>query len=401
MIVDLPATTVDKLGTKLRSLRDDVGAMALSRVLTLVIVVDEAHAEQALSVATKSTHQHPSRIVCVVTSTRRANSRLDGELRVGGDAGASEIVVLRLFGDLTKHAESVVLPFLLPDSPVVAWWPYDAPADPAADPVGALAQRRITDAEHAPDPSQAVAARARVYAQGDTDLVWTRTTRWRGILAAALEQPPFEEVTHVSVCGGLDSGSTDLLAAWLAYKLGCSVTRGRAPIGAGLLSVRLQRASGPIDLVRPDGLAAILAHPGQPVRRLALARRQDDECLADELARLDPDEVYEETLREGLPLLSGQSLMAVTAAVEKGLAPSLEDARRMASSIRRATAAQEGAAMVEKPQPPATAESSVVHARAKARAEEIRQERALGAAASGLRDSEDGTDLPDAPAGTR
>ncbi|WP_116113916.1 glucose-6-phosphate dehydrogenase assembly protein OpcA [Austwickia chelonae] len=307
MIVDLPGTTVGALASRLQGLREDTGAMALSRVLTLVIVVDDEHAEDTLQVATQATHQHPSRIVCVVNSTRRGKNRIDGQIRVGGDAGASEIVVLRLFGEVNSHAESVVLPFLLPDSPVVAWWPQNAPKNPAQDPVGALARRRITDAEHSSDPLKTIFSRPRTYAAGDTDLAWTRVTRWRGILAAALEQPPFEAVTHVTVCGGEDSASTDLIAGWLAHRLACTVTRDRAAAGSGLLSVVLERESGSLELIRPDGLVAVLSQPGQPVRRIALARRTDEECLADELARLDPDEVYEETLVKGIPLVKGSS----------------------------------------------------------------------------------------------
>ena len=221
MIVDLPATTVAAVSGKLRDLRDDVGAMALSRVLTLVVIVDDDHADDALTTATRATHQHPSRIVAIVESSRRGESRIDAQIRLGGDAGASggrrpAIVRRRL-----AHAESVVLPLLLPDSPIVAWWPYDAPENPSVDPIGALAQRRITDAEHAPDPAKAITGRAAAYQPGDTDLVWTRTTKWRGLLAAALDQPPYEPVTAVTVCGGLDSGSTDLLAAWLGSR--CTV----------------------------------------------------------------------------------------------------------------------------------------------------------------------------------
>ena len=364
MIVDLPGTSVGAVATKLRDLRNAAGAMALSRVLTLVIVVDEPHADDALTVATRATYQHPSRIVAIVEGSDRGDARIDAQIRLGGDAGASEIIVLRLSGGLVAHAESVVLPLLLPDSPIVAWWPYNAPGNPAQHPIGALAQRRITDAEHATDPSKAIAARAAVYAPGDTDLVWTRTTKWRGLLAAALDQPPYEAVTRVTVCGGLDSGSTDLLAAWLGNRLGCPVVRGRAPAGSGLLSVRLQRASGPIDLVRPDGLVAILSQPGQPVRRLALARRTDEECLSDELARLDPDEVYDDTLRKGLPLLSGDALMTVTEAVEADYAPSLPEARSLAEELVRATAGQASAAMVEREAPPTEASDAAVRRRA-------------------------------------
>ena len=42
---------------------------------------------------------------------------------------------------------------------------------------------------------------------------------------------------------------------------------------------------------------ATLRRPGQPERRVALHRRDTAELLAEELRRLDPDEVYAETDR--------------------------------------------------------------------------------------------------------
>jgi glucose-6-phosphate dehydrogenase assembly protein OpcA len=73
-----------------------------------------------------------------------------------------------------------------------------------------------------------------------------------------------------------------------------------------MVSVRLTRTSGNIDLLRPDGAVATLSPPGQPVRRITLGRRTLPECLADELHRLDPDEVYAETLTKGLALVETQ-----------------------------------------------------------------------------------------------
>ena len=56
-----------------------------------------------------------------------------------------------------------------------------------------------------------------------------------------------------------------------------------------------QRANaddGEIVLFRPDGVLAQLDLPGGPVRPVALRRRETAELLAEELRRLDPDEVY-------------------------------------------------------------------------------------------------------------
>jgi glucose-6-phosphate dehydrogenase assembly protein OpcA len=282
-------------------LRQDVGAMTLARVLTLVIVAKtDTEADEAIEAANDASRQHPCRILALVGAEASGATRLDAQIRVGGDAGAGEVVVLRLHGALTGHGDSVLIPLLLADSPVVAWWPKDAPADVAQSAIGQMAQRRITDSAEAPDPLAKIRCRADTYQPGDTDLAWTRITLWRGLLAAALDQPPYEPVTAVVVAGAGDSASTDLLAGWLAYALKCPVTRVPTGAGTGLTSVRLERRSGNIDLTRPDGALATLTRPDQPVRRISLGRRELAECLADELRRLDPDEIYEETLTRGL-----------------------------------------------------------------------------------------------------
>ncbi|PTT60737.1 OpcA/G6PD domain-containing protein, partial [Arthrobacter sp. HMWF013] len=41
--------------------------------------------------------------------------------------------------------------------------------------------------------------------------------------------------------------------------------------------------------------------PGQPAQRISLPRRSLKDCLAEELRRLDPDEVFGEVITIGLP----------------------------------------------------------------------------------------------------
>jgi glucose-6-phosphate dehydrogenase assembly protein OpcA len=303
MIVDLPGTTTAAVNKYLVKLRHDIGAMTLGRVLTMVIVVNESESEEAIEGANDASRQHPCRIIALISGEKNGASRLDAQIRVGGDAGASEVVVLRLYGALASHGDSVLVPLLLPDSPVVAWWPKDAPLNVAESAVGQMAQRRITDAAEASDPQAEMKRRADNYQPGDTDLAWTRITLWRGLLAAALDQPPYEPVLEADVAGASDSPSADLMAAWLAQALQCPVSRTRTRPGTGVTSVRLTRPSGDTDLLRPDGAVATLSPPGQPVRRISLARRELAECLADELHRLDPDEVYARTLTQGLAMM--------------------------------------------------------------------------------------------------
>jgi hypothetical protein len=95
------------------------------------------------------------------------------------------------------------------------------------------------------------------------------------------------------------------------------VVRARTRRGTGVQSVRLERPSGAVELIRPDATVATLTQPGQPDRRLSLARRQVKDCLTEELRRLDPDEVYGEVLREGLPQV-GKKVMSARDAEHAG-----------------------------------------------------------------------------------
>ncbi|GAB3675476.1 glucose-6-phosphate dehydrogenase assembly protein OpcA [Angustibacter aerolatus] len=387
MIVDLPGTTTAAVARELVDLRDAGGAIALGRVLTLVVVSDEAGAEEAIDAANEASREHPCRVIAVVQGDRRGDDRLDAQLRVGGDAGASEVIVLCLHGRLTKHGASTVTPLLLPDSPVVAWWPSNPPKVPSQDPIGRMAQRRITDAATARNPRRALADRRDGYAAGDTDLAWTRVTKWRGLLAAALDQPPYESVEQATVTGASDSASTDLLAAWLGDRLGCTLVRGRDGAGSGLHSVRLHRSGGSIDLVRSDGSVAVLVAPGQPDRRIPLPRRPLAECLAEELRRLDPDETYERTLRAGLDrLAAGRQVTARQAAAEgTGVQPGAAAAATTRAARRTtATAGAETASSSTQAQGTSASRGSA-STRSATRTEAATGTRATGNKASGTR----------------
>ncbi len=297
MIVDLPGTTTNDINKKITGLREEGGAITLSRVLTLVISLNSDDLlEDSIEAANFASREHPCRIIVVVPGDRNASeSRLDAQLRVGADAGAGEVVALRLHGELADHANSVVLPFLLPDTPVVAWWPAGGPEVPAEDPLGKLAIRRITNATQCPDPLAAIQGRLQGYTAGDTDLAWARITYWRALLAAAVDQTPHEPITSAVVSGLRDEPSLDVLAGWLAARIDGPVQR-----AVGDLKVELVRPSETITLSRPQtGVTATLNRSSRPEARIPLARREAKECLAEDLRRLDADEIYHEAL-EGI-----------------------------------------------------------------------------------------------------
>ncbi|MGI5272182.1 glucose-6-phosphate dehydrogenase assembly protein OpcA [Nonomuraea sp. CA-218870] len=286
----LADTTAGKIASQLTQLRHQMGAPAVGMVLTLVVVCEERDQYDAVRAATDAAREHPSRILVVINRETDEVNRLDAELRIG-ESAPGETVVLRLYGELTDHADSVVSPLLLPDTPVVAWWPSRAPEVPSADPIGMLAQRRLTDAKTAADGVASLMDRAKGYAGGDTDLAWARLTPWRSLLAAAFDQP-VGEVYGGRVAGSPGNPSAPLLAAWLSERLNVPVGVAESG-GPGLTEVRLTIDGGELAVVREDARLATLSRPGQPDRNVALTRRHLSELLAEELRRLDSDETYE------------------------------------------------------------------------------------------------------------
>ncbi len=305
MIVDLPDTTVSKIARSLVSVREEGGAVALGRVLTLVIVTAHGLQEEAIEAANDASREHPMRVIVLIADPT-GEPKLDAQIRVGGDAGASEVIVLRAHGPAAASQEGLITGLLLPDAPVVAWWPDHPPVSPSTSEVGRVAQRRITDASTPPFAKTRLSQLGATYAPGDTDLAWTRLTRWREQLAAVLDQPPYEPVTAVEVVGAGSSPSTGLMAAWLRLKLDVPVSWRSADPDEwehGIQFVRLTRPSGDILLQRSNDIDATLTQPGQPSHDIVLPRRTLRECLAEELRRLDPDVLYGRVITEGWELL--------------------------------------------------------------------------------------------------
>src|SRR5215469_10900196 len=145
MTIDLTDTTTGGIHDALRQARLRLGGVASGMVLTLVIVTGEGEQYDAARAASAASRQHPCRILVVIIRRPKDRSRLDAEIRVG-ESSPGETVLLRMYGPLGQHADSVIAPLLLPDTPVVTWWPGTPPTVPAEEPLGALAQRRITDA---------------------------------------------------------------------------------------------------------------------------------------------------------------------------------------------------------------------------------------------------------------
>ena len=201
MMIDLPNTTTSKVAKKLISSRRTHGVVALSRVMTLVVITREGFAENAIEAANLASREHPCRIIVVVRGNKSEANRLDVQIRVGGDAGASEVIVMRTYGPDVVADEALISALLLPDAPIVAWWPHGVPQDPAGTALGKLAHRRITDSAETEDPTAALFSRIATYRAGDTDLAWTRLTLWRAQLASIIDLIGTDGLNGITVKG--------------------------------------------------------------------------------------------------------------------------------------------------------------------------------------------------------
>ncbi|MFT3877335.1 MAG: glucose-6-phosphate dehydrogenase assembly protein OpcA [Propioniciclava sp.] len=291
MITTLKGTTARDIQNAITHARQSVG-VASGLVFTLIVVAPASDYDEVFDACVEAGREHPSRIIVVTDGSARA-TRLDAELHVG-DEVPGEIVALRFHGELREHKDSTLLPLLLSDSPVIAWWPREAPEPVASDPIGALAGRRVTDAMGCADPLRRLLSRAQGLAPGDTDLTWTRLTPWRAMLASALDihQLP---VTAASVHAAKDNAAGLLLASWLGSRLGLDAEF-VANAGPGITQVTLTTQEGDITLSRTDGRMATLSAPGAPTRAVALRRREMSALITEELRRLDSDQVFMTTM---------------------------------------------------------------------------------------------------------
>ena len=293
-MIRLDDTSGSAVAAAIADERRRLGSPTTGMVLTLLILSDEDNASDATNAAVEAARQHPMRIITLIPKPGKVAARLDAQISVGGDQGPGEVAELRLRGELAEFANSVAVPLLLPDTPVVALWPGECPAVPAEDHIGKHAQRRITDAAGAVDPIAALRARSEGYRPGDTDLTWARLTPWRSVLASALDQDP-TPITSVQIEAESANPSSLLLQAWLrdCLKVEVSLTESEGP---GITAVRMRTDLGDISINRADGVHAVLSRPGAPDSPIALRRRDYAALVSEELRRLDPDEVYGRTI---------------------------------------------------------------------------------------------------------
>lgn len=296
MIEKLTYTTSGAVARRLVALREEAGANAFGRVLTLLVgVSDTADVPHAITVSEAASYEHPCRVIVVVEGLDcvEGDSHVDAEIRFGEDAGPSDVVVLYPYGGAATDLDSLVAPLLLPDTPVVAFWPGEPPVSPSEHPLGRLALRRITDTRQTECPVSSLRKLATTYVPGDTDLAWSSVTLWRALLASIVED--FTQLpTRIRVTGHQTHPSSFLIATWLQRQSGIPAQWEHDPHAETVTGVHFEFADGSCtSLTRECGLSvAHLARTGLDTAPVNLPRRSVQDCLMEELRRLAPDTFY-------------------------------------------------------------------------------------------------------------
>ena len=352
MITTLTDTTASAIDKKMIEMRETFGENTIGRVLTLIII-STGDVEVPLEAAIAASHEHPARVIVVDAEPEATTSGLDAEIRVGRDAGAAEVVILRARGEVLSSQDTLVMALLLPDAPIVTWWPENAPSSPIHDVLGSMSQRRITDSAACADPLATLKRLRRGYASGDSDFAWSRLTRWRGLVASAYEVPPVAVPTRIQVSGSIDNPSVALMAGWLEHALGVEAEvlppRDGDADFAGVHGVRLVREDGVIDLTRVDDDSVVMKLPGDETgQHVTMPRRTLPELVTEELRRLDPDEVYGEVLASTYSSIDDSATFATGKPEPRDVVE--PDADAVAAAAASATAAQLAAALEERPQ---------------------------------------------------
>lgn len=310
MIITLKNTTASEVASRINQLREERGSMQFSRVLTLIIAVaDMIDVERAIEISDATSREHPCRVIVVVEPEEKVGSPLlNAQIRVGGDAGPSDVIILEPRGDAALALDSLVMPLVLSDTPVVAFWPNLPPSNPGKHPLGKIAARRITDSRGATCPVETLINLGRVYVPGDTDLSWSGVTLWRALLTTMLGQ--FEALpTSIRITGHPTHPSSFLIAAWLRRSTDLPAKLETDPQAETITGVYFDFETGEqVALTRKAGTSiAHLIRTGLEPRKVNLPRRGVQDCLMEELRRLDPDVYYGALVVEELPQLYDRS----------------------------------------------------------------------------------------------
>jgi glucose-6-phosphate dehydrogenase assembly protein OpcA len=133
----------------------------------------------------------------------------------------SEVIELHLHGKRSHAPASIVLPLLLPDLPAFLRWRGQPPfGESAFEQLVDVIDRLVVDSREWPDAPACYSTLAQYFDRvAVSDIVWTRTLRWRRAIARLW--PEVADVNELHVAGPEQEAT--LLVGWLRSRLGQKV----------------------------------------------------------------------------------------------------------------------------------------------------------------------------------
>jgi glucose-6-phosphate dehydrogenase assembly protein OpcA len=342
----------------------DEGGQAVTRtcVLNLVIATAGGRAvEDVTATVAELTARHPNRAI-VVSATPDAGAELfeawvQAHCQMpspGRPQVCCEQITIEARGAAVARVPGTVLPLLVPDVPVMLWWPRGEPFDsPIFSRMCDLADRIIVDSASFAAPEAGLPRLSALLAERKavSDLAWARLTPWRELIAQFFDAPamlPHLEaiervVVEVEARTGEPADRTQafLLVGWLGARLGWrpvardheddSVTQlALTRPDGGQVAVELRPVEPKDDALEqlatcalecgrtrfsvgradaPDAAVARSEVEGmQPMQRVVRLQRMDEAALlAEELRLRGRDHTFEGALRLATELLAGTS----------------------------------------------------------------------------------------------
>ncbi|HUP84877.1 MAG TPA: glucose-6-phosphate dehydrogenase assembly protein OpcA [Acidimicrobiales bacterium] len=305
-----------RLGQVMRALEDlrrpEVMPATRTSVLTLVIVASRrVSAVRAQSAVRELGGRHPARVLTLVLDepAREGAPGIDAEIRLLGSEAEGhglwfEDIELDVHGRVVRHLDSLIEPLTLSDLPVVVWFVDELPA--LDDPLLLAADVLLVDARELDDAGALAELVSLCGRRPVVDLSWTRLRPWRELLAGLFEGPAFRpfvsQVRRSAVAGRI--GPRQLLDGWLADRLELP-TSARHVVDADHVSMHLWCDGASFSVVREGDVRRVVARAEIEGGASAAAVVQLPEAtpawgLADALARLELDPVYERALRRAV-----------------------------------------------------------------------------------------------------
>jgi glucose-6-phosphate dehydrogenase assembly protein OpcA len=211
-------------------------AEARASVLNLIAVVGNESELGAISnVLDRLSVTNPSRTLILLAQHTREADKLEAQVSAqerteSGHRVTTERVLLHAHGEPARHLASLAAPLLIPDLPVILWWPGRPQFDNSLfDDLCELADRLIVDTDEGFDDAdlkRLLQVARRKNAQASIgDLNWARTIAWRHVTAQFFDMPGMlarlAQVHGVSIFHGSDGSTAQarLLGGWMRSRM--------------------------------------------------------------------------------------------------------------------------------------------------------------------------------------